>query len=100
MGWTYEKLLLGPVGALCSRSLACIPPSELNPIESIHTVDGLLGASEVNGLDTTSLLELSRDGGLGGSAGGSVDGRDKGALLGRSSSQLPSGVAESTGGLS
>ena len=64
------------------------------------TEDGLLGASEVDGLDATGLLELGGDSSTGSSAGGSVDGRDKGALLGRSGSQLPGGVAESTGSLS
>ena len=65
------------------------------------TVDGLLGASKVNGLDATGLLELGGDSSLGGSCARSgVDGRDKGALLGRSGSQLPGSVAESTGSLS
>lgn len=65
------------------------------------TEDGLLGASEIDGLDAAGLLELGGDSSLGGScAGSSVDGRDKGALLGRSGSQLPGGVAESTGSLS
>lgn len=64
------------------------------------TEDGLLGASEVDGLDATGLLELGGHSSAGGSAGSSVDGRDKGALLGRSGSQLPGGVAESTGSLS
>lgn len=93
---THEKLLLGPVGALCSTLLAlacCVAVIGL-------TEDGLLGAGKVNGLDTTGLLELRCDSRFGGSndtRAGSVEGRDKGALLGRSSSQLPGGLAESTG---
>jgi hypothetical protein len=69
-------------------------------VAALLTVDGLLVAGEVDGLQAAGLLELGRDGSLGGSTRSSVDGRDKGALLSRSGSQLPGGVAESTGSLS
>jgi hypothetical protein len=83
-----------------ARSIVCVrlDCNKLNG--SMPTEDGLLGASEVDGLDAAGLLELGGDSSAGGSTGGSVDGRDKGALLGRSGSQLPGGVAESTGSLS
>ena len=44
-------------------------------VASVLTIDSLLGASEVNGLNATGLLELGGDGSLWGScAGSSVDG--------------------------
>lgn len=88
--WASRRALLVSSAAALIHSIAGKP-----------TVDGLLGASEVDGLDATGLLELGRDSSLGGScARGSVDGRDKGALLDRSGSQLPGSVAESAGSLS
>lgn len=66
----------------------------------MHTVDILLVASEVNGLDATLLDELlSGLGGLGESRpGGGVDGRDESPLLdGGSLGGLPQGAAEGSG---
>ena len=66
----------------------------------MHTVDILLVASEVNGLDTALLDELGSGlGSLGESRpGGSVDGGDESPLLdGRGLSSLPEGAAESSG---
>ena len=66
----------------------------------MHTVDILLVASEVNGLDATLLDELLS--GLGGLSksrpGGGVGGRDESPLLdGGSLGGLPQGAAEGSG---
>jgi hypothetical protein len=66
----------------------------------MHTVDILLVAGEVNGLDTALLDELGSGlGGLGeGRPGGSVDGRDESPLLdGGSLGGLRQGAAERSG---
>lgn len=67
----------------------------------MHTVDILLVAGEVDGLDTALLNE--RSGGLGGLGesrpGGGVDGRDESPLLdGRGLDGLSQGAAESSAG--
>lgn len=62
------------------------------------TVDSLLGTSEVNGLDTTSLLELACNSRAGSSLlGTSIQSRHESALLSGSSSQLAGGLAQSAG---
>lgn len=75
---TYKKLLFWPVGTLyllvSSRPIVA-------QLEFKITVDGLLGTSEVNRLDTAGLLEMRSDSRLGSSSHTSSQSRDKGALL-------------------
>ena len=85
-----------------ARSVANCQPLDLviaHPV-TMHTVDILLVASEVNGLDTTLLDELGSGlGSLGeGRPGGSVHSRDESPLLdGGSLGGLPQGAAEGSG---
>jgi hypothetical protein len=95
---THKKLLLWPVGTLCLLSSALFDRVFCNRNQWLQlTIDFLLGAGKVNSLDTASLLELACNSRPGSSSSTSPQRRDKGALLGRSSSQLPGGLAESAG---
>lgn len=85
-----------------ARSVASCQPLGLHisPAVIPHTVDILLVAGEVDGLEAALLDE--RRGGLGrlgeGRPGGSVDGGHEGPLLdGRGLGGLPQGAAESSG---
>lgn len=91
---THKKLLLWPVGTL--YFLVSFHSIAFQVVLKI-TVDSLLGTGEVNGLDSTGLLELRGNSRLGSSGDASAHRRDEGALLSRSSNQLPGGLAESAG---
>lgn len=81
---------MGPVGTLCRVIWSAKNPrSPIGPHTSALTIDILLGASKVNGLDTTDLL-LGK-GGLGRRDGASTHqapGSDEGALLDARSGKL------------
>ena len=91
---THQKLFLGPVGSLCGLRQRSI----FHTMASKLTIDGLLGAGKVNGLDTSRLLELGGNSGLGGScdaSASSAEGRDESASL-RGGGQLARNLAGST----
>lgn len=71
MSQSYEELLSRPVGTLCTKSQL---PTQSPSIEAL-TVNVLLHASKVNGLDTADLVERASNSSSRSSSNGRAGGR-------------------------
>lgn len=99
--WDLQGASHGASRRALSEAVSHWVPGFPRPLGANLTVDILLVAGEVDGLDTALLDEGSSGlGGLGESGpGGSVDGGDEGPLLdSRRLDGLPQGAAESSAG--